>query len=396
MTTASPFSPADRLKRLPPYIFVELDRAKERLLAQKKDVINVGIGDPDLPPPAIAVEALKRALSLPRVHRYPNDRGCPEFREAAAAWHKRRFGVELDPLREVRALIGTKEGIGHLPLTIVNPGDTVLIPDPGYPPYFSGTIFADGKAQFMPLREKNGFLPDLDAIGAKKGERIRLMFINYPNNPTAAVCDLKFLEKVVAFAHKHGVIVAHDLSYSEIYFDTPSPSILQVPGARDVAVEFHSFSKMFSMPGWRLGWVAGNADVLAALGGLKANLDSGAFTAVQLAGAELLLNGWEAQKEIRQGYQKRLDILVDTANSHGWKIKRPAATLYAWLPVPKGFTSTSFAMELIEKEHVIVLPGNAMGKEGEGYFRISAAIEDSRIKEAAERLCRFVRGNLSE
>lgn len=360
------------------------------MLAQKKDVINAGIGDPDIGPPAIAIEALKNALAQPRVHRYPSDRGCPEFREAVVAWHKRRFGVELDPLREIRPLIGTKEGIGHLPLAVANPGDVVLIPDPGYPPYLSGTIFADATPQFMPLLEKNNFLPELDEIRPAHGKRLRLMYINYPNNPTAAVCDTNFLQRVVEFAHKHGCIVAHDLSYSEIYFDTPPPSILQIPGARDVAVEFHSFSKMFSMPGWRIGWIAGNADVVAALGSLKANLDSGLFTALQLAGAELLTHGAEAQAEIRRRFGKRRDLFAETLEKSGWAVRRPPATFYYWLAVPKGFSSVSFCMELLEKEYLIVLPGNAMGKEGEGYFRIAVAIDDERVVQAAQRLGSFI------
>ncbi len=384
------FSPSDRLKRLPLYIFVELDRKKLALLEQKRDVINVGIGDPDIPPPALAVESLKSAMSRAGVHKYPSDRGCPEFRQAVTAWHKRRFGIELDPDKEVRALIGTKEGIGHLPLAVVNPGETVLIPDPGYPPYLSGTIFADAVPHFMPLLEKNGYLPDLDAIRTSALSRPKLMYINYPNNPTASVCDTKFLRRVVEFAHKHGCIVAHDLAYSEIYFDAPPPSILQVPGARDVAVEFHSFSKMFSMPGWRIGWIAGNANVVSALGNLKANLDSGLFTALQFAAADLLQHGAEAQVEIRGHYGKRLDIFVETLSKNGWAVRRPSATFYFWLPVPKGFSSVSFCMELLEKEYVIVLPGNAMGKEGEGYFRVAVAIEDGRVVQAAQRLCKFV------
>ncbi|MCL5265501.1 MAG: LL-diaminopimelate aminotransferase [Chloroflexi bacterium] len=378
---------AHRLAQLPPYLFVEIDRKKREAMARGVDIINLGIGDPDIPTPQNIIRALEIAAAKPVNHRYPESEGLQEFREAAAKWYARRFHVELDPQREIITLIGAKEGIGHLPLALVNPGEVVLIPDPAYPVYNAGTIFAGGEPYFMPLLRENGFLPDLKAIPEDIAARARLMFVNYPNNPTGAVATWEFYEQVVEFARKHNVVVAQDNTYSEIAYDGYEPlSLLQVPGAAEVGIEFHSLSKTFNMTGWRIGFVAGRHEVVDALRSVKANLDSGAFQAVQEAGIEAMLNSQAAVRANIKVWQERRDVLIEGLRAAGLAAEAPKATFYIWTPVPEGYTSASFVSMLIEKAGVVCTPGNGFGKYGEGYARMALTADVSRLREAADRI----------
>lgn len=378
---------ADRLAKLPPYLFVEIDRKKREAMARGVDIINLGIGDPDRPTPPSIINALEKAASKPANHRYPESEGLLEFRQATAEWYRRRFNVQLDPQGQIITLIGAKEGIGHLPLALVNPGDVVLIPDPAYPVYNAGTIFAGGEPYFMPLLRENDFLPDLNAIPGDILSRAKLMFINYPNNPTGAVADIQFYERVVEFATKHNIVVAQDNTYSEIAYDGYKPlSFLQVPGAMDVGVEFHSLSKTFNMTGWRIGFIAGRREIVEALRSVKANLDSGAFQAVQEAGIEALLNAAAAVEENRRVYQERRDTLVEGLRAAGIAAWAPKATFYIWARVPEGYTSASFVGTLIDRAGIVCTPGNGFGKYGEGYVRMALTADVSRLKEAARRI----------
>jgi LL-diaminopimelate aminotransferase len=379
--------PTERLQKLPPYLFAEIDRKKREMIAKGKDVIDLGVGDPDIPTPDFIVEALQQAATNPRNHRYALDQGMPEFRAAIRDWFHRRFNVKLDPDKEVLPLIGSKEGIGHLPLAVLNPGQTCLIPDPGYPVYRSGTLFAGGIPYAMPLLEKNGFLPDLDAIPADVLKNAKLMFLNYPNNPTSRTATKEFFEKAVAFAHKHQILIAHDAAYSEMVYDgQKSPSIMEVHGAKDVAVELFSLSKTYSMTGWRVGFAVGHPQVIALLGKVKSNLDSGIFQAIQIAAIKALQEGGKALAKNLAVYQERRDLLVDGFNQMGWKIEPPRATFYCWIPVPPGFTSAELCLRFLEDMNIVVTPGNGFGPNGEGYFRISLTVAESRIMEALDRI----------
>jgi LL-diaminopimelate aminotransferase len=381
------FAVARRLAELPPYLFVEIDRKKREAAARGVDVINLGIGDPDLPTPAPIIRALARAARVPANHRYPESEGLDTFRDAAAAWYKRRFGVTVSPSNEVISLIGAKEGIGHLPLALIDPGDVVLIPDPAYPVYRAGTVFAGGVPYVMPLRRDNGFLPDLAAIPEDIRRRAKLMFVNYPNNPTGAVAPRSFFEDLVEFGHRHNIIVAQDNTYSEIAFDGyRPPSFLEYPGAKDIGIEFHSLSKTFNMTGWRIGFVAGHAKVVDALRRVKSNLDSGAFQAVQEAGITALSMADEISAKNCKIYQRRRDILVGGLRKIGLEVDLPRATFYVWPKVPSGYDSASFVSTLIERAGVACIPGNGFGKEGEGYIRFALTADAKRLREACQRL----------
>lgn len=378
---------SERLKKLPPYLFVEIDKAKKRARDEGRDIIDLGIGDPDIPTPRFIIDALAKAARDPKNHRYPLDQGLPEFRKEAASWMKKRFGVTLDPDTEIYPLIGSKEGIAHMPLAFVNPGDYVLVPDPGYPPYKSGTWFAGGEVILMPLKAEHNFLPDLKIINHAQMHKIKMMFVNYPNNPTGAVCDKKFLKEAVDFAAKHNIILCHDAAYSEIGFDGfKAPSIFEVEGAKDVAIEFHSLSKTFNMTGWRLGFAAGNKELIAGLAKVKSNIDSGAFFAIQWAGAAALKNYDKHIKSALKIYEERRNILVDGLKSLGWNIERPKATFYVWTKVPARYTSATFAAALLEKCDIVAAPGNGFGENGEGYIRFALTVDKNRIKEALERI----------
>ena len=378
---------ARRLAKLPPYLFAEIDRAKKAARARGVDIIDLGVGDPDTPTFPNIVARLREAAGEAAYHRYPSYEGLPAFRAAVARWYQKRFGVGLDADTEVVSLIGSKEGIAHISLAFVNPGDLNLVPSPGYPVYNIGTLFADGVSHFMPLRRENGFLPDLDAIPDDVAARAKLMFINYPNNPTAAVADRAFFERVVEFARRHSVIVCHDAAYTELYYDGHKPmSFLEVEGAREVGIEFHSLSKTYNMTGWRIGFAVGNAKVIAGLGKIKTNVDSGLFEAIQMAGIEALEGPQEPQAELRRMYQRRRDVLVGGLRQIGLDVDAPAASFYVWFPVPKGQTSAGFAKLLLEKAGIVATPGNGFGDAGEGYARMTLCLPEKRLQEAVERI----------
>jgi len=378
---------AERLRQLPPYLFKEIDRAREEARAKGVDIIDLGVGDPDLPTPAHIVEALKKASENPAHHRYPSYEGMLSFREAAASWCKGRFGLDLDPKTEVVALIGSKEGIAHMPLAFVEPGDVVLVPSPGYPVYNIGTLFSGGLSHFMPLTRENGFLPDLDAIPEDVARKAKLMWINYPNNPTAAVAGLEFYKKVADFARAYGILVCSDAAYTEMAFGSElPPSFLQVPGARDLAIEFHSLSKTYRMTGWRIGFAVGNAEAVSALGGIKSNVDSGVFEAVQAAAIAALTGDQGCVAEMRREYGGRAKVLHDGLTGLGLKLAKPEATFYAWIECPKGYTSAQFSKHLLEKAGIVSTPGNGFGAPGEGYVRMALTVPVPRLEEAVERI----------
>lgn len=381
------FEKSERLKKLPAYLFVEIDKAKKKARDEGRDIIDLGIGDPDIPTPNFIIAALARAAHDPKNHRYPLDQGLPLFRQTIAKWFKKRFGVELDPDGEIYPLIGSKEGIAHMPLAFINPGDAALVPDPCYPPYRSGTLFAGGEIISMPLTDKNNFLPDLKAINHATLHKVRMMFINYPNNPTGAVCDRKFLKDVVEFAGKHNIIVCQDAAYSEMGYDGfRAPSIFEIDGAKDVAIEFHSLSKTFNMTGWRIGFACGNRDLVEGLARVKSNIDSGVFFAIQMAGVTAFENYDRHIVSALKVYEARRDILVDGLKSLGWNVEKPKATFYVWAKVPARYTSATFAKALLEKADIVVTPGNGFGDHGEGYIRMALTVDKRRIKEALGRI----------
>lgn len=381
------FKLSKKLQNLPPYLFLEIDRAKRKARAQGRDIIDLGIGDPDQPTPAHIIEKLYQAARDSLTHTYALDQGMPVLRQRIAAWYKRRFNVEIKPESEVLPLIGSKEGIAHFPLAFLNEGDYSLVPDPCYPPYKGGTILAGGKPFLMPLREINGFLPDLKKIPSGILKKAKLIYINYPNNPTSATAEKGFYQDLVNFAKKHKLIVISDLAYSELTFDGyRPPSFFEVEGAKDVAIEFHSLSKTYNMTGWRLGWACGNAELVSALAKVKSNIDSGIFSAIQLAGVAALDGPQQALKEICQLYQERRNVLVEGLNSLGWEVNAPKATFYVWIKIAKNTNSMKFSSLLLEKANIIVTPGIGFGKNGEGYIRVALTKSKERIKEAIERL----------
>ena len=387
--TAAAFEKADRLKQLPPYLFVEIDRAKRALLAEGKDVIDLGVGDPDLPTPAHIRERLKEAVEDPANHRYSFTEGIAQLRQAIARWYQTRFSVTLDPATEVLPLLGSKEGIAHFPLAIANPGDAVLVPDPCYPPYRSGTILAGAEVVSMPLLEENGFFPDLGGISQKAARRAKLMFLNYPNNPTAAVAATEQFQEAIELAKSFGFAVAHDAAYSEISFDGVKPaSFLQLPEAKAVGVEFHSLSKTYNMTGWRVGFVCGNAKLIGALSQLKSNLDSGIFQPVQWAGIAALEGDQAILQEAIATYQQRRDVLIEGLGKSGWQIPKPVASFYVWARVPGQESSMAFATRVLKQSQVVLTPGVGFGPSGEGYVRLSLTSPTERIQEAVSRLAK--------
>ncbi len=377
---------AERLKALPPYLFVEIDKAKRKAREEGRDIIDLGIGDPDTGTPAHIIEALYQAAKDPVNHRYALDAGLPQLRRAIAEWFENRFQVKLDPDTEVYPCIGSKEGLAHLPLGVVNPKDKVIIPEPCYPGYRASTIFAGGKPQFIPLMAKNGFLPDLKKI--EKIKDAKFMFINYPNNPTAATATKEFYQQLVQIARDKGIIIASDLAYSEVYFDGEKPmSIFEIEGAKEVAIEFHSFSKTYNMTGWRLAWACGNSKLVATLGKVKSNVDSGIFQAIQVAGISALKTSDDQLNRMRFMYQERRDALINGMRSIGWKIPASKATFYVWAKIPKQFKdSMETSQVFLEKANIVATPGVGFGPSGEGYIRMTITAPKERINQAVERL----------
>ncbi len=381
------FAKAERLKQLPPYLFQEIDRLKAELAAKGVDVINLGVGDPDLPTPGHIIQALQKGAEDPTTHQYPSYSGMNDFRISVANWYRRRFGVDLDPLDEVVTLIGSKEGIAHFPLAFINPGDLALVPTPAYPVYHVATLFAGGESFFMPLVREHDFLPDLTAIPPDLARRAKVMFINYPNNPTGATAERDFYERVVAFAREYEVIVCHDAAYSEMAFDGYRPmSFLEIPGAKEVGIEFHSLSKTYNMTGWRLGFAVGNAQLLQGLGQVKSNIDSGAFNAIQMAGIAALEGSQECVGEMQQTYQERRDVLIAGLRSVGLAPAVPKATFYVWCPVPSGYTSSEFTSLLLKECGIVTTPGSGFGEPGEGYVRMALTVDRGRTAEAVTRI----------
>ena len=376
-----------RLKNLPPYLFVEIDKAKREARKQGRDLIDLGIGDPDLPTPGNIIEKLYQASKDSRNHKYALDQGMPVLRQAIADWYKRRFNVDLNPETQILPLIGSKEGIAHMPLAFVNRGEYVLSPNPSYPPYRGSAILSDGKVQDMPLLEKNNFLPDFKKIPLPARKKAKLMFLNYPNNPTGAIADAEFYRKAIDFASKYNIIIAHDAAYSEMSYDGYKPmSFLEVEGAKDTGVEFHSLSKTYNMTGWRIGWVCGNARVVSGIAKVKSNIDSGIFSAIQIAGVEALSGPQEHIQKMRAIYQERRDVLCAGLKSIGWNFLKPEAAFYVWVSVPKGYDSRGFAALLLEKCDIVVTPGVGFGKCGEGYIRFALTVSKERVQEAMERI----------
>ncbi len=379
------FRPSDRLTKLPPYLFAEFERKRAALEKQGKDIVNLGIGDPDQPPPRLLLETMKAHLRDEGVHQYSSSQGIEEFRSAVASFMKKRYGLALEN-REICLGIGSKELIAHMPLALTNPGDVVLCPEPGYPPYRSGTLFALSEPYVMPLRKERGFLPDLDSIPADVLKRAKILYVNYPNNPTGAVAPREFYAKCVEFAKAHGLLVVSDEAYAELYYGKPPCSFLELPGARDVGVAVHSMTKTFSMAGWRVAWVCGNAEVVEIIRGFKANCDSGQFMGFQKAVAKVLTKGTGDMKSIRAMYKRRRDLFVKGCRKLGWDVTSPEAGLYIWFEVPaKGLTSMQFAERALEAG-VIMLPGSGFGQAAEGFMRVALTVTEDRIREAVKRL----------
>jgi len=378
---------ARRMRNIPPYLFADLDRKRAALRAKGVDVISLGIGDPDLPTPPHIVAALVEAARNPATHAYPPYEGTLEFRQAVAAWYGRRFGVSLDPEHEVLTLIGSKEGLAHVPWVFLDPGDVALVSDPGYPVYATATLMAEGEPYAVPLDRDRGWLPDLTAIPDAVARKAKLFFLNYPNNPTAATADLAFFSDLVAFARRHGVLVIHDNTYSEIAYDGyRPPSFLEAPGAKEVGIEFHSLSKTYCMTGWRLGLAVGNREAVQALATLKTNIDSGQFMAIQAAGVAALTGPQDVVRERVAKWEHRRDMAVAGLRATGLDVPMPRATFYLWVAVPAGFDSVEFAAYLLEQAGVMVTPGVGYGQRGSGYVRLSLTIPDERVAEAVQRI----------
>ena len=378
---------AERIDKLQPYLFVEISRKINQKRAAGVDVVTFAIGDPDIPTPPHILDKLLEAAQDPPNHRYPESDGLPQFRRAISDWYGKRFGIVLDSDKEVLPLIGAKEGIGHMALCFLDPGDVALVPDPGYPVYSVGTMFAGGESYFMPLLEENGWLPDLDAIPEQIAQKAKVMWLNYPNNPTSATVDIDYFEKVVEFAKAYDIAVCHDGPYTEVAYDGYIPvSFLQAKGAMDVAVEFHSLSKSYNMTGWRVGMAVGNAEMINALMRVKSNLDSGIPQAIQIAGIEALQASQECISENNAIYQRRRDKLVDALRGIGMEITPPRASLYVWARIPEGYSSAEFAAMLLEEKDIVVTPGSGYGEYGEGYIRLSLTLSDEHLTKAVQRL----------
>ncbi len=383
------FQLADRLAAVPPYLFAEIDRVKNEVKARGVDIISLGIGDPDMPTPDFIIKAMKEAVEKAENHQYPSYVGLLSFRKSVADWYQRRFGVTLDPAKEVVSLIGSKEGIAHFPLAFVNPGDLVLVPTPCYPVYPIATAFAGGRVEYLPLVDENNFLPDLDSISEDSWKQAKMLFLNFPGNPTSAMATREFFEKCVAKAREHNVILMHDAAYTEVYYDPRNKplSILEIDGAKDVAIEFHSLSKTYNMTGWRVAMAVGNPELVLGLGKIKENVDSGIFQAVQEAGIVALDQGDAFCEELRTIYKKRRDVVVEALQKIGIQFRVPQASFYIWAHVPKGYdSSASFVTKLLQETGVVVTPGNGFGAPGEGYFRISLTVDTPRLEEAVSRI----------
>ncbi|MEQ8236183.1 MAG: LL-diaminopimelate aminotransferase [Syntrophomonadaceae bacterium] len=375
------------MQSLPPYLFARIEQKVAEAKAQGIDIISLGIGDPDLPTPKHIIDRMAQSIYDAANHQYPSSVGLLEYRQAVAEWYLRRFGVELDPKTEVVSLLGSKEGIAHISFAYLDPGDINLVPDPGYPVYSIGTLLAGGKSHIMPLKAENRYLPVLEDIPAAIARQAKIMFINYPNNPIGSVADLDFYSRVVEFARNYDILVCHDAAYSEMSYDgIKPPSFLQVPGAKDVGIEFHSLSKTYNMTGWRIGWACGNQEAIEVLGRIKSNIDSGVFQAIQYAAIEALRGPQECVAEANAIYSERRAVAVAGLERMGWKVTPPQASFYFWAPVPKGYTSASFAELVLEKTGVIITPGNGYGEYGEGFFRIALTVSKERLEEAFDRM----------
>ncbi|MBT9131827.1 aminotransferase class I/II-fold pyridoxal phosphate-dependent enzyme [candidate division NPL-UPA2 bacterium Unc8] len=377
-----------RLAQLPTYLFAKIDELKKDVLASGADIIDLGTGDPDTPTAPRVIEQLYTSAKIEENHRYPSYSGLRILRETVARWFEGRFSVKLNPENEILPLLGSKEGIGHIPLAFVNEGDVALVPDPGYPVYQAGTILAGGKPSFLPLYKDNEFLPQLNSVSEDIARRAKIMFINYPNNPTTATASKEFFKEVVRFAKKYEIVVCHDAAYSEVTFgDYQAPSFLEVGGAMDVGVEFHSLSKTYNMTGWRVAWACGNPQIISALLKVKTNLDSGMFQPIQYAAIEALNNSDEEVSRVAKIYMERRDALIDGLTKIGWKVPRPKATLYVWLPLPSSFTSSFELTEyLLREAHIVTTPGVGFGACGEGFIRIALTVPRERIEEAVGRI----------
>ena len=381
------FKLSDRLSKLPKYLFAEIDEMKKKKVEEGVEVIDFGVGDPDMPTPKHIVEAMKKAVEKPENHKYPSYEGMLEFRTAVAEFYKRRKGVDLNPEEEVIALIGSKEGIAHLPLAFVNDGDYVLVPDPGYPVYYSSTILADGKPYKIPLKKENDFLPNFDEIPSDIAKKAKIMFLNYPNNPTSAVAEKEFIKSAVDFCIDNNIILAHDFAYGEITFDGyKAKSFLEVDNAFEVCIEFNSLSKTFNMTGWRIGFAVGNPEILKGLLKVKTNVDSGVFQAVQEAGIVALRSDDSVIDGICKVYQERRDVLVKGLKEIGLNVEKPKATFYVWCEVPDGYTSVEFTKKLLNEAGILVTPGVGFGEYGEGFVRFALTRDVSVIEKAIERL----------
>jgi LL-diaminopimelate aminotransferase len=376
-----------RLDLIPPYLFVKIEERKDELIKKGVDVIDFGIGDPDLPTPPHIIKKMREILDSKEAANYPTSKGELSFRQAVADWYKKRFNVTLDPVNEVCCLIGSKEGLAHLFLAFIDAGDVTLVPDPAYPVYKIGTLLTGGTPYFLPLTAKNNFIPDLDAIPKDILKKAKILFINYPNNPTGAVAGKDFLEKCVRFAKANDLLLVSDLAYSEMAFDGFKPSsVLEIPGAKDVAIEFHSLSKTYNMTGWRIGMAVGNKEAVQALATIKSNIDSGQFKTIQMAAIEALSGSQQCVVENNKIFEERRNILYDGLKSLGWDFSKPMASFYFWVPVPKGETSASFTEKLLEKAGILVVPGSGYGANGEGYVRMAITLPKERITEAIARL----------
>lgn len=385
----TPFVKSERLQKLPPYLFAEIDKKKKAAIAAGRDVINLGVGDPDRPTPEPIIRSLQKHVENPAFHQYALDQGAPELRQSIASFCKSRYGITLDPNTEILPLIGSKEGIAHFPLSVLNPGDISLVPDPCYPVYRSSSMFAGADVYTMPLEASLGFRPDLDAIPSDVYNRARLMFLNYPNNPTGGTADLPFFQKVLDLANQHDLVIAQDAAYNEMYFDKPAPSMLQLAGAKDVCIEFHSLSKTFNMTGWRVGFAIGGAPLIAALGQVKANTDSGIFTAIQHAAKTALDEYGTLTPPIRALYKERRDAFVSALKKLGWDVPTPDATFYVWIPCPKPYTSTELCAKLLDEADVVTTPGLGFGRTADGYIRVALTVDTPRLLEAVDRIAKL-------
>jgi len=379
---------SDRLKQLPPYLFAEIDSLKRQARSEGRDIIDLGVGDPDQPTPGHIIKALQEAAEDPSNHHYALDFGLMSLREAIANWYNERFGVKLDPHSQILPLLGTKEGIAHIPVGFINPGEVVLHTEPCYPPYRTGTILACGQPYGLPLREENNFIPDLTSIPRSILKKSRLLFINYPNNPTSATVEKDFLQEALNWGRKNNIVICHDMAYSEMAFDGyRPPGLLNLEGGMEAGVEFHSLSKTYNMAGWRIGWVCGNEQVIKALSKVKSNIDSGIFQALQMAGIAALSGPQECVSDMIEIYQQRRDTAVEGLKSLGWQLNSPKATFYIWARIPDGQKSSKdLAMRILKESDVIVTPGVGFGDSGEGYIRMALTVSKERIQEAIERI----------